>query len=123
MSFIKSQQIVLKAVRDVGEKAGKGVEPHLPCCTRFATYISMARSFYKKAQIYASALGGWDVQQWAQERVNETPVFGHAVSANDDDIAMLADSDSELELDDEDIIDSSYEQNTNSQREIESEEN
>jgi hypothetical protein len=95
MVFIKSHQNVLKAVLDVGEQAGEAVQPFLPSGTRCVSYVKMVKRFLESALMYASALGGREVQQWAKEKASNGTMYGNA--ANDsDDHAQLADSESEL---------------------------
>jgi len=100
MVFIKSHQSTLKAVRDVGAQAGKSIEPSLPCVTRFASYVTMARKFVDSEAMYASTVGTWEVQQWALEKDRYGTIGGNAVSERED-YAQLTESDSELEMDTE----------------------
>ena len=80
---------------DVGEQAGEAVQPFLPSGTRCVSYVKMAKRFLESAPMYTSALGGREVQQWAQKKTSNGTMYGNA--ANDfDDHAQLADSESEL---------------------------
>jgi hypothetical protein len=95
MVFIKSHQAVLKAVLDVGEQAGEAVQRFLSSGTRCVSYVKTAKRFLESVPMYASALRGREVQQWAQKKTSNGTMYGNAV--NDfDDHAQLADSESEL---------------------------
>jgi len=80
MVFIKSHQNVLKAVLDVGEQAGEAVQPFLSSGARCVSYVKTAKRFLESAPMYASALGGREVQQWAQKKTSNGTMYGNAVA-------------------------------------------